>query len=422
MHSSREISSVGAVLVAIAMAVVLSTASARADETCVTCHSVQRDPRLHEPVTRMGTSVHATAIGCSGCHGGRANEPTAAAHDPNSGFVAHPSASVIADRCGSCHADARFIRRFSGELPTDQLALFHGTPHGQAMSAGNASAPTCTTCHGSHDVRPATDPASRVSPMHVAETCAQCHADATRMAGTHLTTNQVALWTESVHGRAVLQDANPRAPTCVGCHGAHGEFREAGGPEGRCRHCHEDEAAAFDRSPHASVYRRLGFSGCVACHGSHDIREAHGTLGTAGGMGVCRQCHADGRASFELARQIANDAESARRDLDEARAAARHLDEDGLRVPVVAALIDDASHAEIRLRVALHALDVDVVHEAAQAVRTPAHRARDAALRARSQYTTGRRAWLFAIPLLGLFIALSVLKIRRLDRARKQGV
>ncbi len=419
MRSSSELRRFRAAFAALVAAVTLASAPALADETCITCHTTQREPRLHDPVASLRSSVHQRAIGCSGCHGGRATEPTVQAHDATAGFVQRPDPATVAERCGTCHADARFIRRFREDLPTDQLPLYYADAHGHAMAAGNLSAPTCMSCHGSHEVLAPSNPASPVSKRHVHETCGRCHSDAAHMAGTSLPTNQVALWERSVHGVALLQHSNARAPNCVDCHGAHGEYREAGGPESRCRHCHEDEAAAFDRSPHSGAYGRLGFSGCVACHGNHDIREANGTLGSAGGMGVCRRCHGEGRSTFDLARRIATDAEQARRNLDDARSASRSLDEAGLRVPAVGALVEEAEHAEVRLRVALHALDETVAHEAAEAVRVPATRARQLAQSTRDQHARGRRAWLLAVPLLGLFFVLAMIRIRQLDRAAR---
>ncbi len=387
-------------------------------ETCVNCHAVQQDARLHDPMERLRGSVHAHAIGCSGCHGGRGNEPTAQAHDPEAGFVPRPDAATIANRCGSCHADARFIRRFREDLPTDQLALYYSDAHGRAVAEGNASAPSCLDCHGSHDIQSPSDPSSRVARRHVHETCGRCHADPAHMAGTRLPTNQMELWTHSVHGVAVLEHGNPRAPTCAGCHGAHGEYRDAGGPEGRCRQCHTDEAAAFDRSPHAAAYRRLGFSGCVACHGSHDIQRANGALGTVGGMGVCRRCHGEGRSSYDLARGIAGDAEDARQSLAAARSEVQALERDGLRVPALNGMLEEAEQADVQLRVAVHALDATVTRAAAAAVREPAQRARTLARSTRDRDRRSRHMWLLAVPVLGLFIALAALKLRAVERAK----
>jgi hypothetical protein len=36
----------------------------------------------------------------------------------------------------------------------------------------------CADCHGAHDIRPASDPASTVAPANLVRTCSQCHAGA----------------------------------------------------------------------------------------------------------------------------------------------------------------------------------------------------------------------------------------------------
>ena len=38
---------------------------------------------------------------------------------------------------------------------------------------------TCASCHGSHEILPASDPASTVSPRNRLKTCQKCHAGAT---------------------------------------------------------------------------------------------------------------------------------------------------------------------------------------------------------------------------------------------------
>ena len=42
---------------------------------------------------------------------------------------------------------------------------------------GNLAAATCADCHGSHDIKPSADPASRTHHLHAADTCGRCHGD-----------------------------------------------------------------------------------------------------------------------------------------------------------------------------------------------------------------------------------------------------
>jgi hypothetical protein len=49
--------------------------------------------------------------------------------------------------------------------------------HGIAIGYGYEAAANCTSCHGIHDIRPASDPRSKVNPANLAKTCGQekCH-------------------------------------------------------------------------------------------------------------------------------------------------------------------------------------------------------------------------------------------------------
>ncbi len=93
---------------------------------------------------------------CSDCH---------TAHDIENPVNAHFKAGSD-QRCGRCHQD--------------RLAHYRDTYHGKAMALGRPNvAPdvaACYDCHGHHDVRPVTDPASRLAPQNIVGTCSRCHS------------------------------------------------------------------------------------------------------------------------------------------------------------------------------------------------------------------------------------------------------
>jgi hypothetical protein len=49
--------------------------------------------------------------------------------------------------------------------------------HGIASGFGSKATANCSDCHGVHDIRPASDPLSRVNPARLAKTCGRpsCH-------------------------------------------------------------------------------------------------------------------------------------------------------------------------------------------------------------------------------------------------------
>jgi hypothetical protein len=391
--------------VALALALSLATPRALAEERCAPCHASLREPRLRAPTTAVAASVHGGAlVGCGGCHGGRPDEATVGAHDPAAGFLARPSLAAATERCGACHADARFVRRASATLPTDQLALFRADVHGRAVAGGDARAPSCVSCHGAHEVRAVADAASPVHPARVADTCGRCHVGAAAVRGPLPSPDAPAAWRASVHGRALHERGDARAPGCASCHGAHGEYREAGGADGRCSACHRDEADAFAQSPHAAPFARLGFSGCVPCHGRHGVGEAGAAPLGAGAS--CARCHGGAQRAFLAAGRLDGLRAGAVRALDDADDALRRADRAGFTVPEASARMDEARAARARLDVALHTLDEARVREAAAAVTRPAGAARDAVRGALSRRDRQRRA---AAPAVGIFFALSLL-------------
>ena len=70
--------------------------------------------------------------------------------------------------CGKCHED--------------RLEHYRDTYHGKAMALGKANAASnvaaCYDCHGHHDVLPVSNPASRLAPGNIVNTCKQCHPKA----------------------------------------------------------------------------------------------------------------------------------------------------------------------------------------------------------------------------------------------------
>jgi hypothetical protein len=97
---------------------------------------------------------------CTDCHTAHQIESPSA----NSHFKA-----VSDRRCGECHED--------------RLLHYRDTYHGKAMALGKPNvAPdvaACYDCHGHHDVLPASDPASHLSPANITQTCKRCHSGAT---------------------------------------------------------------------------------------------------------------------------------------------------------------------------------------------------------------------------------------------------
>jgi hypothetical protein len=62
-----------------------------------------------------------------------------------------------------------------------------GTYHGIASQLGDALTANCSSCHGVHDIKTSTDPASSINPKNLPETCGKCHPGASK----HFVSNKV---------------------------------------------------------------------------------------------------------------------------------------------------------------------------------------------------------------------------------------
>lgn len=239
---------------------------------CFECHrAVNR--RQETIATAWQGSIHGKGgVTCADCHGG---DPTSdrmgISMDRTRGFIGTPSREQTVGICGSCHADPERMRKYN--LPTDQYAKYWTSVHGQRLAAAaDTQVAICIDCHGSHDVKKASDPTAAVYPPNAPKLCANCHSDATKMEPYGIPTDQYEIYAESVHGKALLDDADVRAPSCASCHGSHAakpprdtEVVEV------CGKCHTATQELYMQSRHSEL--STAAPKCWTCHGTHDVAK-----------------------------------------------------------------------------------------------------------------------------------------------------
>ena len=117
-------------------------------------------------------------------------------------------------------------------------------------------------------------PHSTTHPLNLPNTCGNCHANAEYMAEYGISTSQLADFTKSVHGHALLVKEDLGAPACNDCHSNHGAA-----PPGTeslaavCGNCHALEAGLFVDSPHAEAFAENDFPMCETCHSNHLVEK-----------------------------------------------------------------------------------------------------------------------------------------------------
>jgi predicted CXXCH cytochrome family protein len=168
----------------------------------------------------------------------------------------------------------------------------------------------CADCHNTHYAESAAERAE------VPDLCARCHSEI------------AAQYKDSVHGEALLDEANPDVPNCIVCHGNHdivdprtAEFRN--NIPLLCAECHTD-ASIMDKyeistnvlNTYVSDYHGTTVTlfeqnspdlptnkpVCTDCHGTHTISKTDdpqtGIALKENLLGKCQRCHPDATANF----------------------------------------------------------------------------------------------------------------------------
>lgn len=261
------------------------------ENSCVTCHQGLGGASAQNTADWQA-SVHASqGVGCVSCHGGDPNRADESAMSVAGGFLGVPTKGQIPGRCASCHSNVELMRPYN--VPIDQFEQYWQSQHGQALLTGDGAVATCYDCHGGHKVMKVDDPAASIYPTNEPAMCARCHADAGLMSSYSIPSDQYQLYQGSVHGTAVLQEQDPRAPTCSTCHGVHGAA-----PPGLtqvatvCGQCHSTTQDYYQQGAHKAGLTGEGGPGCVTCHGQHDVMPPTLDLFQGTEPRRCGSCHA----------------------------------------------------------------------------------------------------------------------------------
>jgi hypothetical protein len=280
---------------------------------CGICHPGER-------VSFLKSGHASEGVTCVSCHGGDATSTVESVAHGGS-FRRHLQRAQIPPLCASCHADQRLMRPYG--LPVDQYALYQTSAHGKRLAAGDTRVAVCSDCHGVHDILSPSDPASRVATRNIPRTCGTCHpAGTAEGGGPHA--RAYADYQASVHAVELLERDNPRAPTCVSCHGVHGAAPQAASDVGTvCGQCHTQERRALLSGPHATALAEADLPECASCHTAHAIRPASPrNLAT-----ICAKCHEGDTRIQTIGRQMWTAYASASAQLDRAEALVARADQ-----------------------------------------------------------------------------------------------
>jgi predicted CXXCH cytochrome family protein len=326
--------------------------------SCLDCH-LELEESLQAPAKNFAADVHKQyGLGCQDCHGGNpGQEDVELAKDKT--FKGVPSRVKIPEFCGSCHADAGYMRRFSPNLRVDQLALYWTSRHGLLLKKGDSNVAVCTDCHGVHGIQSASFPKAQTFPWNIPQTCGRCHSSAERMKAYGLPQDQVEEYRQSVHAQALFEKKDLSAPVCNDCHGNHG----AAPPEVTsiafiCRQCHPSAGDLFSKSPHRAAFDELGISECEVCHGNHQILRPSDEMLAGGAADVCTQCHDADTKPYQTGARVRADLVSFVASFAEAEALLDRAERQGVEVSDPRFRLQEATTALVTVRNLTHGLSV----------------------------------------------------------------
>jgi hypothetical protein len=386
------------------------------ENSCISCH--QELGGTHEQITADWLeSVHAQqGVGCVSCHGGDPTQEEAEeAMAPEAGFLGPLPKERIPGLCGSCHSRVELMRQFG--LPTDQFDQYWQSQHGQALLEGDTNVATCFDCHDGHRVLKTTDPASDVYPSNEPTMCAGCHSDEALMAIYGIAADQFDMYQESVHGVALLEEQNLRAPTCSVCHGKHGAappgFQQVANV---CGQCHATTEDYYKQGAHRTGMTGEAAPRCVTCHGIHDVVPATRELFVGTEAGHCAGCHPAGseaNAEAEAMYQSLTEADEAFEEAEDVIAVAT---EKRLIMAEQEELLQRAQTPLIESRALQHTVDLEQIEAKAEESLTISEQVKASAEEALAGLDTRRLGMIVSLAVILVTIVALVLIKRELDR------
>jgi hypothetical protein len=266
--------------------------------SCGGCHGEAKKEyaqSVHAIVTVKGMK---RAADCYDCHGAHnilpSTNPKSMTYFPN-----------VEKTCDRCHANVKFAREHAlGPGPTPE-ELFKGSVHRESGKV------TCTSCHGSHNLRSLIDPKSSIFRSNIPRTCGVCHPQIYKQ------------YAQSIHGVLAARGRSD-APTCTTCHGIHG-IKAVINPNSpvterrialtTCPQCHASLRIAreygFSTTPvksYLNSFHGLYYQGgdaytadCASCHGVHDIlspSDPRSTVNKNNLQKTCGKCHPGASENF----------------------------------------------------------------------------------------------------------------------------
>ena len=217
------------------------------ERLCLSCHLDDPEVRKRTApsakfISSYDNSVHGkelrggnkNAAYCNDCH---------TSHEVLKGTDSRSTVNKIniTQTCGKCHKEI--------------AEEYEQSVHGKLISRGFSDAPTCTNCHGEHNILRHDDPKSPVAFKNLSmQICSDCHGSLRLSEKYEISSNRFSTFQDSYHGLA-LRGGSALVANCASCHGVH-NIKNSTDPTSKinadnlietCGRCHPGADANFTK-------------------------------------------------------------------------------------------------------------------------------------------------------------------------------
>ncbi|MBL8293647.1 MAG: hypothetical protein JNN08_17505 [Bryobacterales bacterium] len=276
---------------------------------CVDCHEPHKVRRVFYPAGMSDRD-------CQRCHGDSAMKATAKTKGKamlavDQGELARSRHARVA--CVQCHtggtpSNVRPCVSMTQKVDcsichADAVSQYRESTHGRLLAQGSPDAPTCRECHSPHGTLGKNDSASPTFSRNIPALCGSCHRTGSKAALRYKGKQDhvVEHYTDSIHGKGLLQSGLTVTADCVDCHTAHHEL-PASDPRSSvnrariattCSQCHRGIFEMFVNSVHSPQTTRTKkqLPECADCHSAHSIQRTDLSNFRLHIMDQCGRCH-----------------------------------------------------------------------------------------------------------------------------------
>ncbi len=273
-------------------------------ESCGKCHQDQKEKFvLSEHAKAFAEGVEG-APNCISCH-------QSSIVSVNKGKNSLQTKLNQQKLCLSCHLDDPKIR--ARTTPSAGfIKSYEESVHGMALSKGNDKAPSCIDCHNHHDIESSNSSTSSINKINVPNTCGKCHSEIAKQYKESI--HGVVLLQKGMteapsctdcHGEHnILAPSNPKSPTayenlssqvCSRCHSSMRLSQKFGLPSDRYK--------TYVDSYHGLALRggSTVVANCSSCHGVHNIKPSSDPTSLTNKNNLaktCGKCHPGANENF----------------------------------------------------------------------------------------------------------------------------